>query len=201
MTVGEHQVTLHFVRHGETDWNAERRIQGQLQDVALSDKGRDQAREVAELLASTTAATMLIASDLDRTMQTAYIIAEHLGLSVTPEPALRERHFGIAQGRLYADVADLVNEWWKHADHRVEGGESNRDLYHRVARYLEALVADPPAAELILVTHGGTMNIAVAWLAGLPIDGLEWQRFDNCALRTVTVQRSSVVPRSLTMDD
>jgi broad specificity phosphatase PhoE len=192
--VGEHRLTLHLVRHGETHWNAERRIQGQLREVALSQRGCEQARDVADRLAATTTATVIIASDLDRAMQTAQVIAERLALPVTPEPALRERHFGIAQGRLYADVADLVHEWWTHADHRVEGGESNRDLYHRVGRYLEALVADPPAHELILVTHGGTMNMAVAWLAGLPIEGLEWQRFENCALRTVTVDRSTPVP-------
>jgi broad specificity phosphatase PhoE len=185
----ERRLILHFVRHGETDWNAERRIQGQLKDVALSENGREQARAIAEQLRSTSA-TMVIASDLDRTMETARIIAERLGLDVTPEPALRERHFGIVQGRLYADadVAPLVEGWWQTADHRVEGGESNREMYERVARYLQSLVAAPPAGEIIVVTHGGTMNMAVAWLAGTPVDTHEWQRFANCDVRTVVVE-------------
>ncbi|MEX0750701.1 MAG: histidine phosphatase family protein [Dehalococcoidia bacterium] len=185
--VGERRLVLHLVRHAETDWNAERRIQGQLKDVALSANGREQARAIAEELASASA-TLIIASDLDRTMQTAQIIAGRLALPVTPEPALRERHFGIVEGQLYADVAKLVDGWWQTPDHRVEGGESNREMYDRVARCLERLVAEPPADEIILVTHGGTMNMAVAWLAGVPVDAHEWQRFDNCALRTVVVE-------------
>jgi probable phosphoglycerate mutase len=187
--VGEHRLVLHIVRHGETPWNSERRIQGQQHDVPLSENGREQARAIAEELAST-AASMIIASDLDRTMETARIIGVRLGLGVTPEPALRERHFGIVQGRLYEEVAQLVDGWWRSPDHRVEGGESNREMFERVARYLRALVAAPPASEIIVVTHGGTMNMALAWLSGAPVDGYEWQRFGNCDLRTFVVERA-----------
>lgn len=187
--VVSNKLVLHFVRHGETDWNAERRIQGQLKEVALSVNGRQQARAIADELA-TTNATLIIASDLDRTMQTAEIISERLQLPIVAEPALRERHFGITQGQFYADVADLVHEWWKHADHRVEGGESNREVYERVSRYLQRLIADPPGRELILVTHGGTMNMALAWLDRVPVDAYEFQRFENCAVRTVVVAAS-----------
>jgi probable phosphoglycerate mutase len=183
----QQELTLHLVRHGETTWNSERRIQGQQHDVPLSERGREQARVVAEALAETASPELIIASDLDRAMQTAEIIAGRLALPVLAEPALRERHFGIAQGRLYEDVAKMVEGWWRDPDHRVEGGESNRDMYERVAAYLEALVAAPPARELILVTHGGTMNMAVAWLSNTPVDVFEWQRFDNCDLRTVVV--------------
>jgi probable phosphoglycerate mutase len=185
--IGEQRLVLHIVRHGETPWNSERRIQGQRHDVPLSENGRAQARAIAEEL-SVSHATMIIASDLDRTMQTAHIIAERLGLEVVPEPALRERHFGIVQGELYEDVAKLVDGWWQTPDHRVEGGESNREMYERVGEYLARLVATPPASEIILVTHGGTMNMALAWLAGAPVDGYEWQRFGNCDLRTVIVE-------------
>jgi len=187
--VGEHRLVLHIVRHGETPWNSERRIQGQQHDVPLSENGREQARAIAEELAAA-AASMIIASDLERTMETARIIGARLRLDVTPEPALRERHFGIVQGRLYEDVAKLVDGWWKSPDHRVEGGESNREMYERVAVYLEGLIAAPPANEIILVTHGGTMNMALAWLSGAPVDGYEWQRFGNCDLRTVVVERA-----------
>jgi len=182
-----HELTLHIVRHGETAWNSERRIQGQQHDVPLSERGREQARDVAEALAANAAPELIIASDLDRTMQTAEIIAARLALPLFAEPALRERHFGIAQGQLYEEVAKLVAGWWQDPDHRVEGGESNREMYERVAAYLAGLVAAPPARELVLVTHGGTMNMAVAWLANTPVEALEWQRFDNCDLRTIIV--------------
>jgi probable phosphoglycerate mutase len=181
------QLTLHIVRHGETTWNSERRIQGQQHDVPLSERGREQALAVAEALAANASPQLIIASDLHRTVQTAEIIAARLALPVFAEPALRERHFGIAQGQLYADAAKLVEGWWQDPDHRVEGGESNREMYDRVAAYLAELTAAPPARELVLVTHGGTMNMMVASLANTPIEALEWQRFDNCDLRTVVV--------------
>lgn len=186
--VADHALVLHFVRHGETPWNSERRIQGQEAGVPLSENGRAQARAIAEELASASP-SLIIASDLERTMETARIIAGRLGLRIVPEQALRERHFGIAQGRLYAEVAELVEGWWQSPDHRVDGGESNREMHDRVARYLEDLIAQPPAREIIFVTHGGTMNMALAWLSGTPVDGYEWERFGNCDLRTVVVER------------
>jgi len=185
-------IVLHFVRHGETPYNAERRIQGQMHDVPLSDRGREQAREIADELARIAKPELIISSDLLRAMQTAEIIAERLALPVTPEPALRERHFGIAQGQLYADVAELVQEWWKRHDYRIDGGETNREMYARVAAYLGRLRAGPPARELVLVAHGGTVNMALACLAGIPLDEMEWERLENCAIRTVTVTVAAI---------
>jgi len=185
---GGGRVVLHLVRHGETAWNNARRIQGQLHDVPLSEQGREQARAVAEELARFGAGA-IVSSDLRRTMETAAIIGERLGLAVVAEPSLRERHFGIAQGRLYADVADLVREWWRDPEHRVEGGESNREVYERVGAYLERLTTRAPAREIIVVTHGGAMNMALAWLAGTRLEEWGWERLANCDVRTVVVER------------
>jgi broad specificity phosphatase PhoE len=181
----KHTITLHFVRHGETTYNAERRIQGQMHEVALSDRGRDQAAGIAEQLALT-GATLIHASDLLRTMQTARIIGERIGAPIVETPALRELHFGIAQGRLYDDVAELVKDW-RMPDNRIEGGETFREMHARVGAFIEALRREPPAREIVVVTHGGTMNAALAYVAGVSVDEMQWRRFDNCALETVTV--------------
>jgi probable phosphoglycerate mutase len=175
---------LHFVRHGETAWNAERRIQGQTHDVQLSDRGREQAAAIAEELASASAG-LIITSDLARTVETARIIAARIDAPILQEAALRERHFGIAQGRLYEDVAGLLTGWRTDVDSRVEGGESNREMYGRVSQFLDRLATQPPCSSIVVVTHGGTMNAALAYLRGLPVERMEWQRFDNCALETV----------------
>ena len=180
-------LTLHFVRHGETDWNAERRIQGQLAHVGLSALGHEQAAAAAEKLAACGAAA-LYASDLDRTMQTAAPIAACLGLEVVREPALRERNFGELQGRLYSEVNDIVHEWWLRHDEQFPGGETNRQMYDRVARFLDALRADPPCDCIVLVTHGGTINCALTYLAGIAIDSMEWRRVPNCSVHTVELQ-------------
>jgi broad specificity phosphatase PhoE len=179
------QLTLHFVRHGETTFNAERRIQGQMHEVSLSERGREQAAAVAAQLVGT-GASLIYASDLMRAVETARIIAGRLKLPIVEEPALRELHFGITQGRLYDEAAELVKDW-RLPDNRIEGGETYREMYERVAAFLGGLRAKPPAPEIILVTHGGTMNAALAYLRGQSVDAMEWQRFDNCALETVTV--------------
>jgi probable phosphoglycerate mutase len=179
------QLTLHFVRHGETDFNAERRIQGQMKEVSLSARGREQAAAVAKDLIGC-GATVLYASDLNRTMQTAAPIAQALGLEIIKEPALRERNFGIIQGRLYDEVAEIMHEWWTRHDEEIEGGETNRQMYARVAAFLDALRAAPPSQNIVLVSHGGTINMALAYLAGISIEDMQWQRVANCAVTTVS---------------
>jgi probable phosphoglycerate mutase len=180
------KLTLHFVRHGETDFNAERRIQGQMPEVGLSARGIEQAVAVAEELAACGAGA-LYASDLGRTMQTAEPIARRLGLEIIPEPALREKHFGVLQGRLYSEVDTIVNGWWTRHDELFEGGESNRQMYERVAGFLDGLRAAPPCDCIVLVTHGGTINCALTYLDGIAIEAMEWRRLANCSVHTVVV--------------
>ncbi len=185
MTESTGQLTLHFVRHGETAGNAERRFQWP--DTPLSEQGVAQAAAVAETLLETTAATALLSSDYRRTMQTAEAIGGRLGLAVVEEPALRERNFGIARGQLYADIGEELQKIWREPHFRIEQGESWADVYDRVGAFLMGLRAAPPARELILVTHGGAMSVALSILAGTPIDKFEVAALDNCAVRTVTV--------------
>ena len=183
------ELILHFVRHGETTYNAERRIQGQMHEVPLSDLGRRQAIEMAETLAATNASAIL-SSDLLRAMDTARAISARLGLTVTPEPALRERHFGVMQGRLYEEFeAEVRGLWWSDMRERFEGGESWADVYDRVAAFLDGLRASPPGREVILVAHGGTVNVALTHLAGKPVDEMTFERIENCAVRTVALAR------------
>ena len=115
-------LTLHFVRHGETAGNAERRFQ--TPDVPLSEAGRAQALAVAATLRDTTNATAILASDYCRTMETAAAIGERLGLPIIEEPALRERNFGIARGQLYADIGEETLARWRDPHERIEQGES-----------------------------------------------------------------------------
>ena len=179
------QLTLHFVRHGETAGNAERRFQWP--DTPLSEQGLAQAAAVAETLLATTGATSILSSDYRRTMQTAEAIGGRLGLAVVEEAALRERNFGIARGQLYADVGEDLLKIWREPHFRIEQGESWADVYDRVSAFLAGLRAAPPARELILVTHGGAMSVALSLLAGTPIDKFEVMALDNCAVRSVTV--------------
>lgn len=183
------EIVLHFVRHGETAWNAERRIQGQVHDVPLNERGREQAREIAGTLSGVRAGA-IYSSDLRRAMETAEAIAEALGLPVIATPALRERHMGVLQGECYPDVRERLEAAWADPDLPLEGGESWRDAYDRVAGFLETLRSAPVAREVVLVTHGGALNLALAYLDGRGLDALAWQRIDNCAVKTVTLARA-----------
>jgi broad specificity phosphatase PhoE len=178
---------IHFVRHGETPGNAERRFQ--TPDVPLSEAGRAQAVAVAASLRETTRAGAILSSDYARALETARTIGECLQLSVAEEPALRERNFGIARGQLYADIGEETMALWRDPHYRIEQGESWADVYARVAEFVGRLQSAPPARELILVTHGGTMNVALAYLAGKSIDEFELAPLENCAVRSVTLAK------------
>jgi len=186
MTIAAGRLTLHFVRHGETAGNAERRFQ--TPDAPLSDNGRAQAAAVAETLAASTRPTLVLASDYARALETAAIIASRLALPVVPETALRERNFGVARGRLYAEFDTPTMALWREWDHRIEGGESWADVHDRLAPFLARLAASPAARELLLVTHGGAMNVALHHLAGGAPGSFALTPLENCALRTVELQ-------------
>ncbi len=194
MSAAAVDLTLHFVRHGETAWNAERRFQ--TPEVPLSENGRRQAEAVAETLQRTTHASLILASDYARALETARIINARLKLPLEEEPELRERNFGVARGQLYADIGEATISLWREPHYRIEGGESWADVFVRVQRYLERLLASPPAQELILVTHGGTMGVALTCLSGGDIDSFKLAALENCAVRTVVVPAGATVATS-----
>jgi 2,3-bisphosphoglycerate-dependent phosphoglycerate mutase len=185
MTITSTTLTLHLVRHGETPGNAERRFQKP--DVPLSDLGRQQAAAVAETLASSTRASLILHSDYARTVETAMIINRRLALPLVPEPALRERNFGYARGQLYADIGEEVMAQWRQPRFRIPEGESWADVFERVDAFMRKLRTEPPGDELILVTHGGTMNVMLKHLEGCIIDDFVLAPLENCAVRTVTL--------------
>lgn len=182
--------TLHFVRHGETEWNREGRIQGS-SDVPLSDRGIVQARELAAELAARPVGAVY-SSDLRRAIETAEPLAAQLGLEIRTTPALRERSFGADEGRIAVEVAAERGTGrgtgWTSVDDRHPGGESVRELYERVARFLDELLEGPPDGEIVLVTSGGPVCVGTAHLAREPVDTIEWRSFDNCSITSVDVR-------------
>ncbi len=154
-------------------------------DVPLSDIGRTQAAAVAARLLATTRPRAILASDYLRAMETAAVIGKHLGVPVTEEPALRERNFGVARGQLYADIGEETLSLWRNPRYRIDGGESWADVYGRIEAFFERLRRTATARELVLVTHGGTMSVALSYLEGKPIDEFQILPLENCALRSL----------------
>jgi uncharacterized phosphatase len=146
---------LYLVRHGETDWNRQHRIQG-LTDIPLNDTGRQQARAAGRLLARREWGGIL-ASPLSRAMDTAAIIAEETGLGAPePMPALVERNYGEGEG---LDFAEINRRYPDRA--AVPGQESREEVIARVVPALRELAAARPGQSLIVVSHGGAIRGAL----------------------------------------
>jgi broad specificity phosphatase PhoE len=171
-------------RHGNTDWNAGHRVQGQT-DVPLNDLGRQQAVDAADLLVRLRP-TALVASDLCRAADTAAALAALTGLSVTYDERLRERSFGQWEGLTMAEVARTRPEeharWTAGAD--VIGGdvETLDDLGKRVADAFQA-AADrvTPGSTVVVATHGAAARSGIGQLLGWPSEQLRTLRaLQNC---------------------
>lgn len=146
---------LYLVRHGETEWNRARRIQG-LTDIPLNDTGREQARLTGTLLTRRPIARV-VASPLSRARETAEIIARELGL---PEPELQEafveRNYGDAEGLSFHEVDVRFAR-----DVEVPGRETREEVAGRVIPALQALAAAHPGESLVVVSHGGAIRAAL----------------------------------------
>jgi len=154
-------VRVILVRHGETQWNKDRRYQGH-SDVALNDIGRAQAGKVARRLRSEKV-DAVYASDLSRAYQTAEVIAREHGLPVEKVPGLREIHFGDWEGLSREELTEQFGEAYARwqaepLTTRAPGGESFEDVQVRALAALEAIVARHADGEtLVIVAHGGAI--------------------------------------------
>lgn len=152
------------IRHGETAWNVDTRLQGHL-DIPLNALGVRQAQHLARALAQGDAIDAVYASDLSRAHATAQALAQAVGLKVTTHPGLRERHFGAFQGRTFAEIeAELPEQAW-HWRKRTpdwvppEGGESLQVLHERIVLTVNELAAQHPGQHIVMVAHGGVLDI------------------------------------------
>jgi broad specificity phosphatase PhoE len=156
--------TLLLVRHGETDWNAESRWQGHA-DVPLNDRGREQARRLAEELA-VEKLDAIYASDLARARETAEIVGAATGVEVIADHDLREIDVGSRQGRTWSEIDDRPD--WDGEPHEVHA--------ERVLRALRAIAERHPSQRVLVVTHGGSLRRLHEHL------GLDSGPFENCTI-------------------
>jgi probable phosphoglycerate mutase len=184
---------VYLVRHGETLWNAERRIQGQ-SDSPLTDKGETQARQVAER-AKALGITHIITSDLGRTRRTAEIIADICGCDVTLEPRLRELNMGVLERRPLDSLTEEEEGWRRQlvngaADGRIPEGESMQELSERMHAALAACLELPEGSRPLLVSHGMALGCLVSTILGLPAYAERRLRLRNCSISRIDYQQS-----------
>ena len=155
---------LCLIRHGETDWNTERRFQGHT-DIPLNARGELQARQMAQALKDT-AITFddLYTSDLKRAADTANAVAQLFSVKAQVESTLRERHFGALQGLLISEAPLIRPDIWqahstRNLDHELEGGESIQQFALRVQNALDMIQERHSGKTILLVSHGGTLEM------------------------------------------
>ncbi|QBJ95037.1 histidine phosphatase family protein [Rhodococcus sp. ABRD24] len=166
---------LILLRHGQTDYNAGNRMQGQL-DTDLSDLGREQAKVAAQALAEHRP-FVIVSSDLRRAFDTATALGDHIGLPVETDTRLRETHLGDWQGMTHTEVDEIApgarTRWRTDAEWAPPAGESRIEVAARSLPLVQELLARHESwgpQPLVLVAHGGLIAALTARLLDLPVD-------------------------------
>ncbi|MBF7083063.1 alpha-ribazole phosphatase [Desulfallas sp. Bu1-1] len=177
-----------LVRHGETVWNKDSRIQGQT-DIPLSEKGVEQARALSKRLERLNFAG-IFSSNLSRARETAAIIAGPHNRPVEVIPDLQELNFGDWEGMTMEEIrkeyASLTRAWWSNPlTTRIPGGETLAELAERSVRAIRSIIERYPEQQVVVVAHGGTIRSIVGTVLGLDLNQYWRLRQDNASLSII----------------
>lgn len=188
-------VQIYTFRHGETDWNRERRFQGHT-DIPLNQEGRNQAYQLKTELASYLP-ELVLSSDLSRALETARIVSEGLFIPIQISEHLREARLGAPEGQLREDIIknygdDSWQKWLsidlKNIDFAFPNGESKRQQRNRALNFISQEIHSRPDLRSVAVsTHGGTLRQLVHHCDGAPSEPIA---IPNCSLYHLEFLRS-----------
>lgn len=177
-TIGADGSTILLIRHGETPWNAVRRLQGHT-DIPLNEEGERQAAALARALLAQ-GVQVLVSSDLQRAMQTAQALGDlQAGLALQTDARLRERCYGVFEGMLYSEIAqqypDDYARWQaREVDAVMPDGarpvESFRQFYQRCLDAIADWAQRHPGQTIAIVAHGGVLECAYRAARGMSLD-------------------------------
>jgi len=182
---------LILIRHGETAWNRELRFQGHA-DVPLNDIGHEQARRIGLRLAGESAVQHVISSDLMRAQQTAAPAASQLSLPVVTSAALREQFFGVVEGMRSDEIQNLHPRAWEEwlefrEDHAMPEGETAREFHARIIAALGGIASEHRGQHLIVVTHGGVLDMVWRTARGLSLSGPRRSDIPNAGFNRIRI--------------
>ena len=181
-----------LIRHGETAWNAEKRLQGHL-DIPLNAEGRRQAAAVARALAGERI-DAIISSDLGRARNTAQAVAQAHGLALRTDPALRERCFGAFEGLLYAELEarfpQAYLQWRARDAHaRYPDGERRAETFaefaDRAVSAIRRIAQEHSGQQIAVFTHGGVLDCVYRAAHGMDISAPRSFEVLNAAINRV----------------
>lgn len=193
-------VRITAVRHGETAWNVDTRIQGQT-DIGLNARGQWQAQQLGAALAEH-GLNHIYTSDLARAHHTALAIAAHAGIApqaLALHAGLRERSFGVFEGHTHAEIEaqwpqDALRWRQRVPDWAPKGGESPLQLRQRVAQTVAHIAARHPGQHIALVAHGGVLDMLYRLATGQEVNAVRTWELGNCA-----INRLLWTPQGLTL--
>ena len=176
---------LTLVRHGETDWNRDGKLQGQI-DIDLNDTGRLQAERLGRRLADNDF-TAVYSSDLRRCWDTATIALRGRAIAPTPRQELREIALGHWEGLTTEEVVASMPDEIAHVradpiERAPKGGESRRQLQARIVAAIQDIVAVHPGESVLIVSHGGSLRALALWALWADLRASPRIDFDNCAV-------------------
>ncbi len=179
---------LCIVRHGETAWNAEHRVQGQL-DVPLNAIGLAQAQAAAKVL-SREKFDAIYSSDLSRARQTAQPTASLLSMPILADKNLRERHYGIFERLTYAEVKTRFPEDYarfeaREPDYAFQTGESLKDFSARSIAVISKIAKEHEGQSILVFTHGGVLDKLYRFVTGLPLSAHREFGIPNAGLNRI----------------
>jgi broad specificity phosphatase PhoE len=182
---------LLLVRHGETTWNHDRRMQGQT-DIPLSDFGRGQARRLADRL-ERERLVAAYASDLSRAWETATIALGGRDVPLNAEPRLREVHLGDWQGHTIAELQEIMPDelkrvWGDRVDAAPRGGESRRQLQDRMVAAIRSIAECHPTGRVLVVAHGGALRTLGSWVVAGDLRHNGRFEVDNCSISRIDIE-------------
>ena len=184
---------LIIVRHGETEWNLDGRMQGH-SDSNLTPLGLRQAEAIAARLVHEKI-DAIYASDLGRAMKTAEAVSKANGLAIVPDSRLRERNMGIFQGLTFDEIRQRFPEEYqqfatRRPDYVIPDGESMQQCHDRVIAGLQAIADRHPGGRVVVVTHGGPLSAVFRHTMGLPVNApRHWSLF-NASINRFEVQET-----------
>jgi probable phosphoglycerate mutase len=185
--------TLCLVRHGETAWNAEGRVQGQL-DIPLNATGLAQARALARVL-SEESFSAIYSSDLTRARQTAQPTADLLQKQVALSESLRERHYGVFQGMTYTEASERIPEGYarfkaKDPQYDFGTGESLSRFNERALACIRDLARAHAGENLLVITHGGVLEMVYRHATGRGLSTPRDFEIPNAAINRIEIEGS-----------
>lgn len=178
-----------LVRHGETEWNAARRIQGQI-DIGLNETGLKQAAAAGRWLKDA-GILALYSSDLKRAWTTAQAIGAALALTPRPVPEMRERRYGVFEGLTYDEAKARHPDGYaafegRNADYDFENGESLKAMFARVTGKLQEIAAAHPGQNVVVVLHGGVLDIINRFVRGNSLETLRDFLIPNAGINWIS---------------